>query len=209
MLRIIFVLALMPVLTGALGAEFIDETARGEVADKNRISIYAQLIRSPIRMGLEYERTLYIWGMLKPAIATSVNTGSHIASNDAKLLKSSEYTSYVDVPFRLALMPIQYFHVFVGGGATLYSTTVKLSDHPNLAQQVDGSAAYAGVAPFAELGARISYGAYSLGASFGTARIPAVDIKYSYASGSQRITDSYNYTPFMVARFNVFFGFLF
>ncbi|MFZ5630747.1 MAG: hypothetical protein ACOY5B_16560 [Spirochaetota bacterium] len=195
-------------ISGTARAEFFDMTARGEKADLNRISVHAQVVRSPIRIGLEYERTLFIWGWLKPAIGASANTGAQVTDDTVRGFRNSEYTSYIDAPVRLAIMPIEYFQVYAGGGMTFYSTTLRLKDIGSL-PGLEGSATKAGAAPFVEAGFRISYGSYSVGMSASYAQAADITVRYNYLSGGNRVYDSFQHTPFMNARASVFAGFLF
>ncbi|GAB4425616.1 MAG: hypothetical protein OHK0011_06890 [Turneriella sp.] len=183
-------------------------TAKGENSDLNRISVHAQVIRAPIRIGLEYERTLLIWGWLKPAIGVSANTGAQITDDSARGFRNSEYTSYVDAPLRLAIMPIEFFQVYAGGGMTFYSTTLRLTGLGSL-PDLEGSATRAGAAPFIEAGFRLSYGSYSVGMSASYAQTADITVRYSYLSGGNRVYESFQHTPFMNARASVFAGFLF
>jgi hypothetical protein len=201
-------IAIFLLVAGAAKAEFFDMTAKGEKADLNRISVHAQVIRAPIRIGLEFERTLFIWGWLKPAIGVSANTGAQITDDAIRGFRNSEYTSYVDAPVRLAIMPIEFFQVYAGGGMTFYSTTLRLKDNGSL-PDLEGSATKAGAAPFVEAGFRLSYGAYSIGMSASYAQVADIAVRYSYLSGGNKVFDSFQHTPFVNARASVFAGFLF
>lgn len=200
--------AIFLLLASAGRAQFFDMTAKGEKADLNRISVHAQVVRSPIRIGLEYERTLFIWGWLKPAIGASANTGAQITEDTVRGFRNSEYTSYIDAPVRLAVMPIEYFQVYAGAGMTFYSTTLRLKDLGSL-PGLEGSATKAGAAPFVEAGFRLSYGSYSVGMSASYAQAADIAVRYSYISGGNKVFDSFQHTPFMNARASVFAGFLF
>lgn len=201
-------IAIFLLVAGSAQAEFFDMTAKGEKADLNRISVHVQVIRAPIRIGLEYERTLFIWNWLKPAIGVSANTGAQITDDAVRGFRNSEYTSYIDAPVRLAIMPIEYFQVYAGAGMTFYSTTLRLKELGSL-PGLEGSATKAGAAPFIEAGFRLSYGAYSIGMSASYAQVADIAVRYSYVSGGNKVFDSFQHTPFMNARASVFAGFLF
>lgn len=187
----------------------IDETAKGELADKNRFSLRGIVMDSIAGAGLEYERALVILDYGKPAIATSINTGYQGKSDIGKQVKFAEYGSFADVTLRYIVMPFTFAQFFFAGGATFYSTTIKLSDMPGTGRNVEGAGNFAGMQLLGEIGIRLTIGAVSLGVNLSATRIPPQNINFTYQSGAFQLPDSVSYAPLANSRLHFFIGYLF
>ena len=180
-----------------------------EHAKKNRFSGRAIFLDKIAGAGLEYERTLGVLDYAKAGIATSVNTAQQNRNDILKPVNLSEYSSFADVSLRVTFMPIQYFQFFAGAGATLYSTTVKLTDAASVSRSAEGSASFGGMAMLGELGLRLTVGAFSVGCSLSATRFPGQDVNFTYQQGALQYRDTVYYRPLANERINVFAGFLF
>ncbi len=180
-----------------------------EQAKKNRFSARALFLESVAGAGIEYERAIASMDYTKAAIATSVNTTYQARGDGLKAVNTAEYSSFVDVALRLTLMPVRYVQFFAGGGATLYSTTVKLSDRAGATRLAEGSASFGGVALLGELGARLTFGQFSVGLSLSAARFAGQDVNFTYQSAGLLYRDAVYYRPLANERVNIFAGYLF
>lgn len=180
-----------------------------ELTKKNRFSGRALFLDTIAGVGLEYERTLGIMSYAKAGVATSVNTAYQARNDGLKPVSMTEHSSFVDATLRLTLMPIEYIQFFAGGGATLYSTTVKLSDAAGASRSVEGSANFGGLALVGELGVRLTLGQISVGCNLSATRFSGQDVNFVYRSGTLQYHDTIYYRPLANERLNVFAGFLF
>lgn len=205
------VIVLLILCGGALFADVptLDDYGIPELTKKNRFSGRALFLESVAGAGLEYERTLGILDYAKAGIATSVNTAYQARNDSLKPVSMTEYSSFADVALRITFMPIRYAQFFAGAGATLYSTTVKLSDGANVNRATEGSANFGGLAMLGELGIRLTLGAFSVGCNLSATRFPGQDINFTYQSGNLVYRDTINYRPLANERLNIFAGFLF
>ena len=187
----------------------LDEFDIPEHAKRNRFSGRALFLDQFAGAGLEYERTLGVLDYAKAGIATSINTAYQQRNDNLKPVNLTEYSSFADVALRVTFMPLQYFQFFAGAGATLYSTTVKLSDAANAGRSAEGSASFGGMAMLGELGVRLTLGSFSLGCNLSATRFPGQDLNFTYQSGALQFRDSVYYRPLANERINIFAGFLF
>lgn len=203
--------ALAQLAGGAIFSEVptLSDSDIPELSLKNRFSARALFLESIAGAGLEYERAIGILDYAKASIATSVNTAYRAKSDSLKPVSTTEFSSFADVTLRATFMPIRYAQFFAGGGATLYSTTVKLSDSPAANRAAEGSASFGGMAIIAEFGVRLTFGAFSIGCNLSATRFPGQDINYTYQSGNLQYRDTLYYRPLANERLNIFAGFLF
>ena len=106
-------------------------------------------------------------------------------------------------------MPLQYLQFFAGAGATLYSTTVKLSDAAGTNRSAEGSASFGGMAMLGELGVRLTLGRFSLGCNLSATRFAGQDVNFTYQQGALQFRDTVYYRPLANERLNIFVGYLF
>ncbi|MBS0617983.1 MAG: hypothetical protein JSR44_07330 [Spirochaetes bacterium] len=176
---------------------------------RTRISLQAQPIANPGRLGAEIERTFFGWSILRTSLAISLNGAGGKFEDKAADMSYSESVYYFDLPVRAYFLLEDYFGFILGAGITGYNAKLKMDSILSTKANINGQIEKSGIGWLVEFGFAYFVNAFSFGIIFSGSNSVRLEVPYSYDNGTSQIQSAYGTNSINSFRGAIFLGYSF